>query len=44
LERFKRKEEGVPIIENTKKEEIQETKCYCCGKIYLREYILNKMS
>jgi hypothetical protein len=36
------KEEGVPIIEGTKKEEIEETKCHCCGKINSKDYIISK--
>jgi hypothetical protein len=38
------KEEGVPIIEGTKKENIEETKCHCCGKINSKEYIKSKIN
>jgi hypothetical protein len=36
-------EDGVPVAEGTKKEEIQEAKCHVCGKMNSKEYISNKM-
>jgi hypothetical protein len=38
------KDEGVPVIEGTKKENIEETKCHCCGKISSKEYIKSKIN
>lgn len=32
-------EDAVPILEGTKKEEIENTKCHICGKINTSQYI-----